>query len=221
MAAEMKDLPKNAADQNLDYMFKFLVIGNSEVGKTSFLYRHLIDLFTSAYVPTILDFKVKAQLRIWEASGQENYLSVTNAYFRGTAGFILMYDVTNEESFNSVHHWITDVEREHEYMKTYSCPSHEKLPAVCLAGNKCDINDDDRQISYQRGKNLADKLNVPFFETSAKAEPGGINVGDVFEKLVDEIWLGLAEMDDVPKELEHGVGLGTENDLGSSGRCRC
>ena len=61
-------------------------------------------------------------------------------------------------------------------MKTYSCSSHKKLPAVILVGNKCDVNDDERKIPYARGKDLADKLGVPFFETSAKSEPGGINV---------------------------------------------
>ena len=61
-------------------------------------------------------------------------------------------------------------------VKTYSCSSHKKLPAVILVGNKCDVNDDERKIPYARGKDLADKLGVPFFETSAKSEPGGINV---------------------------------------------
>ena len=71
-------------------------------------------------------------------------------------------------------------------VKTYSCSSHKKLPAVLLVGNKCDVNDDDRKISYQRGKDLADKLNVPFFETSAKSEPGGINVR--VRSLKSQIW---------------------------------
>ena len=61
-------------------------------------------------------------------------------------------------------------------VKTYSCSSHKKLPAVLLVGNKCDVNDDERKVPYARGKDLADKLGVPFFETSAKSEPGGINV---------------------------------------------
>ena len=61
-------------------------------------------------------------------------------------------------------------------VKTYSCSSHKKLPAVVLVGNKCDVNDDERKVPYARGKDLADKLGVPFFETSAKSEPGGINV---------------------------------------------
>ena len=61
-------------------------------------------------------------------------------------------------------------------VKTYSCSSHKKLPAVILVGNKCDVNDDERKVPSQRGKDLAAKLGVPFFETSAKSEPGGINV---------------------------------------------
>ena len=61
-------------------------------------------------------------------------------------------------------------------IRTYSCSSHKTLPAVILVGNKCDVNEDERKIPYARGKALADKLGVPFFETSAKSEPGGINV---------------------------------------------
>ena len=61
-------------------------------------------------------------------------------------------------------------------IKTYSCETHKRLPAVILVGNKCDVSDEERKISFSRGKSLADKLGVPFFETSAKSEPGGINV---------------------------------------------
>lgn len=105
---------KDAADQNFDYMFKILIIGNSSVGKTSFLFRYADDSFTSAFVSTVgIDFKVKTvfrqdkrvKLQIWDTAGQERYRTITTAYYRGAMGFILMYDVTNEESFNSVQDW--------------------------------------------------------------------------------------------------------------------
>lgn len=105
---------KDTIDQNFDYMFKILIIGNSSVGKTSFLFRYADDSFTSAFVSTVgIDFKVKTvfrqdkrvKLQIWDTAGQERYRTITTAYYRGAMGFILMYDVTNEESFNSVQDW--------------------------------------------------------------------------------------------------------------------
>jgi Ras-related protein Rab-3C len=171
----------NTSDQHFDYMFKILIIGNSSVGKTSFLFRYADDSFTSAFVSTVgIDFKVKTvirkekrmKLQIWDTAGQERYRTITTAYYRGAMGFILMYDVTNEDSFNSVQDWVTQI-------KTYSWDNAQ----VILVGNKSDI-ERDRVISYDRGKQLADQLGLEFFETSAKEN---INVKNVFERLVDII----------------------------------
>uniref|UniRef100_A0A8C2J745 small monomeric GTPase n=1 Tax=Cyprinus carpio TaxID=7962 RepID=A0A8C2J745_CYPCA len=113
---------KDAADQNFDYMFKILIIGNSSVGKTSFLFRYADDSFTSAFVSTVgIDFKVKTvfrnnkriKLQIWDTAGQERYRTITTAYYRGAMGFLLMYDITNQDSFNAVQDWATQI-------KTYS-----------------------------------------------------------------------------------------------------
>ncbi|CAH2296288.1 ras-related Rab-3C isoform X2 [Pelobates cultripes] len=102
---------KDTSDQNFDYMFKLLIIGNSSVGKTSFLFRYADDSFTSAFVSTVgIDFKVKTvfknekriKLQIWDTAGQERYRTITTAYYRGAMGFILMYDISNEDSFNAV-----------------------------------------------------------------------------------------------------------------------
>lgn len=87
-------------------------------------------------------------------------------------GFILMYDVTNEESFNSVQDWVTQI-------KTYSWDNAQ----VILVGNKCDCQE-ERVVSFDRGRQLADQLGLEFFETSAKEN---VNVKAVFERLVDVI----------------------------------
>lgn len=171
----------STTDQHFDYMFKILIIGNSSVGKTSFLFRYADDSFTSAFVSTVgIDFKVKTvirrekrmKLQIWDTAGQERYRTITTAYYRGAMGFILMYDVTNEESFNSVQDWVTQI-------KTYSWDNAQ----VILVGNKSDM-ESDRVVTYDRGKQLADQLGLEFFETSAKEN---INVKNVFERLVDII----------------------------------
>lgn len=171
----------NTTDQHFDYMFKILIIGNSSVGKTSFLFRYADDSFTSAFVSTVgIDFKVKTvirrekrmKLQIWDTAGQERYRTITTAYYRGAMGFILMYDVTNEESFNSVQDWVTQI-------KTYSWDNAQ----VILVGNKSDM-EAERVVTYDRGKQLAEQLGLEFFETSAKEN---INVKNVFERLVDTI----------------------------------
>nr|CAD7443323.1 unnamed protein product [Timema bartmani] len=91
-----------------------------------------------------------------DTAGQERYRTITTAYYRGAMGFILMYDITNEESFNSVQDWVTQI-------KTYSWDNAQ----VILVGNKCDM-EDERVISFERGKQLAEQLGIEFFETSAK-----------------------------------------------------
>jgi len=189
---------KDAADQNFDYMFKLLIIGNSSVGKTSFLFRYADDSFTSAFVSTVgIDFKVKTvfrhdkrvKLQIWDTAGQERYRTITTAYYRGAMGFILMYDITNEESFNAVQDWCTQI-------KMYSWDNAQ----VVLVGNKCDL-EQDRAVTQERGQRLADQLGLEFFETSAKEN---VNVKAVFERLVDII---LEKMSEAPED-SSGTGQG-------------
>lgn len=224
---------KDTTDQNFDYMFKILIIGNSSVGKTSFLFRYADDSFTSAFVSTVgIDFKVKTvfrqnkrvKLQIWvsntlnartecandraqDTAGQERYRTITTAYYRGAMGFILMYDVTNEESFNSVQDWVTQI-------KTYSWDNAQ----VILVGNKCDC-EEERVVSTDRGKQLADQLGLEFFETSAKEN---VNVKNVFERLVDIICDKMSESLDTDPSMSNapkGTRL-TDQQSGSS-PCQC
>lgn len=207
----------NTTDQHFDYMFKILIIGNSSVGKTSFLFRYADDSFTSAFVSTVgIDFKVKTvirkekrmKLQIWDTAGQERYRTITTAYYRGAMGFILMYDVTNEESFNSVQDWVTQI-------KTYSWDNAQ----VILVGNKSDM-EAERVVTYDRGKQLADQLGLEFFETSAKEN---INVKDVFVRLVDIICEKMS--DGLESDQSMGMNKGTrltDNSLPSQqNNCQC
>ncbi|KAL0979292.1 hypothetical protein UPYG_G00183280 [Umbra pygmaea] len=190
---------KEGGDQNFDYMFKLLIIGNSSVGKTSFLFRYADDAFTSAFVSTVgIDFKVKTvykndkriKLQIWDTAGQERYRTITTAYYRGAMGFILMYDITNEESFHCVQDWSTQI-------KTYSWDNAQ----VVLAANKCDMME-ERVISADRGRQLADQLGFEFFETSAK---DNINVKQTFERLVDIICDRMSESLDTDPAVTTGT----------------
>uniref|UniRef100_A0AAQ4PXH9 small monomeric GTPase n=1 Tax=Gasterosteus aculeatus aculeatus TaxID=481459 RepID=A0AAQ4PXH9_GASAC len=166
---------KESSDQNFDYMFKILIIGNSSVGKTSFLFRYADDSFTPAFVSTVgIDFKVKTiyrndkriKLQIWDTAGQERYRTITTAYYRGAMGFILMYDITNEESFSAVQDWSTQI-------KTYSWD-----------------NAQDERVCRNRGRQLSEHLGFEFFEASAK---DNINVKQTFERLVDIICEKMSE----------------------------
>ena len=122
-------------------------------------------------------------------------------------GFILMYDVTNEDSFNSVQDWVTQI-------KTYSWDNAQ----VILVGNKCDC-DEERVVSTERGKQLADQLGLEFFETSAKEN---VNVKSVFERLVDIICDKMSESLDTDPSMSNaprGTKL-TDQQTGSS-QCQC
>ncbi|KAH9521288.1 Ras- protein Rab-3 [Dermatophagoides farinae] len=201
---ELKDQKwqKDTVDQNFDYMFKILIIGNSSVGKTSFLFRYADDSFTSAFVSTVgIDFKVKTvfrqdkrvKLQIWDTAGQERYRTITTAYYRGAMGFILM---------------VTQI-------KTYSWDNAQ----VILVGNKCDM-EDERVVSYERGKQLADQLGLEFFETSAKEN---INVKAVFERLVDIICDKMSEsLDSDPNVMNASKGTRlAENPMPQNQNCNC
>ncbi|KAB5523512.1 hypothetical protein PDJAM_G00160020 [Pangasius djambal] len=203
---QQTQVQKDAADQNFDYMFKLLIIGNSSVGKTSFLFRYADDSFTSAFVSTVgIDFKVKTvyrnekriKLQIWDTAGQERYRTITTAYYRGAMGFLLMYDITNQESFYAVQDWATQI-------KTYSWDNAQ----VILVGNKCDL-EDDRLVATEDGQRLANELGFQFFEASAK---DNINVKQVFERLVDIICDKMNEsMDGQPSPLANHKGPSLED----------
>ncbi|XP_028908885.1 ras-related protein Rab-3D isoform X2 [Ornithorhynchus anatinus] len=107
-----------------------------------------------------------------DTAGQERYRTITTAYYRGAMGFLLMYDISNQESFSAVQDWATQI-------KTYSWDNAQ----VILIGNKCDL-EDERVVPTEDGKRLADDLGFEFFEASAK---DNINVKQVFERLVDII----------------------------------
>ncbi|KAJ8377819.1 hypothetical protein AAFF_G00251380 [Aldrovandia affinis] len=178
---------KREPEATFDCMFKILIIGNSSVGKTSFLFRYADDTFSHSFVSTVgIDFKVKTvyreakriKLQIWDTAGQERYRTITTAYYRGAMGFILMYDITNEESFNAVQDWATQI-------KTHSWDNAQ----VILVGNKCD-QETERVVTAQKGKSLAEQLGFEFFEASAKEN---VNVRPVFDRIVDIIMVKVSE----------------------------
>merc|ERR1719186_447292 len=103
-----------------DYLFKLLLIGDSGVGKTCVLFRFSEDAFNATFISTIgIDFKIrtieldgkKIKLQIWDTAGQERFRTITTAYYRGAMGIMLVYDITNEKSFDNIKNWIRNMEK--------------------------------------------------------------------------------------------------------------
>merc|ERR1719198_2569339 len=124
-------------DDSFDLHIKLLMLGDTGVGKTCLLLRYAYDSFSPTFITTIgIDFKikhldlddVKVKLQIWDTAGQERFRTITVSYFKGAHGIILLYDVTDRETFDSISHWLAQI-KEH---------ADEKVNVV-LVGNKCDI----------------------------------------------------------------------------------
>mmetsp|Transcript_27439 Transcript_27439/g.72431 ORF Transcript_27439/g.72431 Transcript_27439/m.72431 type:complete len:201 (-) Transcript_27439:364-966(-) len=148
-----------------DYLIKLMLIGDSGVGKSSLLLRFSDDSFDLNCTPTIgIDFKLrtiemdnkKIKLQLLDTAGQERFKTITTAHYRNAMGILLVYDVTNEQSFRNIEEWLKNIEK------------HTSQPVnKILIGNKSDLAS-DRKVSTEAGKQLAEKLNLAFFETSAK-----------------------------------------------------
>uniref|UniRef100_A0A663DSF5 small monomeric GTPase n=1 Tax=Aquila chrysaetos chrysaetos TaxID=223781 RepID=A0A663DSF5_AQUCH len=164
-----------------DYLFKLLLIGDSGVGKTCLLFRFSEDAFNTTFISTIgIDFKIrtieldgkKIKLQIWDTAGQERFRTITTAYYRGAMGIMLVYDITNEKSFDNIKNWIRNIEE-------HASSDVERM----ILGNKCDMNE-KRQVSKEKGEKLAIDYGIKFLETSAKSS---INVEEAFFTLARDI----------------------------------
>ena len=157
--------------------FKILTLGESEVGKTSILRRFIENKFLKNHLATIgIDYRTKIikvygrdiRLKIWDTAGQERYHNITNHIFKGADGIVLIFDVTQESSFIKINDWIEQIK---------SNISQEEI-CLILLGNKCDI--EERMVSKEKGKEMADSLNVDYYETSAL---NGTGINEAFEAL--------------------------------------
>ncbi|XP_056139012.1 ras-related protein Rab-1B-like [Lampris incognitus] len=164
-----------------DYLFKLLLIGDSGVGKSCLLLRFADDTYTESYISTIgVDFKIRTidmegktvKLQIWDTAGQERFRTITSSYYRGAHGIIIVYDVTEQESFNNVRQWLEEIER-------YACENVSRL----LVGNKSDLIT-KKVIDCATAQELASSLRIPFMETSAKNSG---NVERAFLTMASEI----------------------------------
>jgi len=170
-------------NRNYDYLLKLCLLGDSGVGKTSMFFRWTDNTFTENYFCTIgIDFKIKivnvrdkiAKIQLWDTAGQERFRTISGAYFRGAAGIVIVYDITNQESFDNVSSWIDQI---------YSHATPQLYQHKILVGNKTDL-EDKRVISFKQGLELAESYGMKFIEVSAK---NGSNIEEAFYMLCCEI----------------------------------
>jgi len=164
-----------------DYLFKLIIIGDSGIGKSCLLNRFSDDIFTDEYVSTIgVDFKIRTieldgrvcKLQIWDTAGQERFRTITSSYYRGAHGIIIVYDITNPETFSNCEMWLNEIQ-------TYAKEQAIKV----LVGAKLDLAD-RRKISFADAQEFAAKHRMEYIETSAKS---GINIEETFLNLAKQL----------------------------------
>ena len=169
-------------DDNYEFMFKVVLVGDSFVGKTNIMSKYLKNEFHEDSKATVgVEFgskqfnveghSIKAQ--IWDTAGQERYKSITSAYYKGAKGAFIVYDITRKNSFDSIDKWINDV----------TAVADKKITIV-LIGNKSDL-EDQRQVTKEQGEDKANKLQVAFLETSAFS---GENLEKAFQMMIKEVY---------------------------------
>jgi len=166
-----------------EIVYKVLLLGDSSVGKTCFLLRYCDKSFQDVHLSTIgLDYRLKSmtlknnkniKLQIWDTAGQDRFRAITKNYYKGANGIILIYDVTNMQTYENVKNWISQIKEE-------ASPN----VIIYLVGNKIDVPDEQRLIKAEDGQKIADEFNLPFKEASAK---DGTNVNEIFQELLEEI----------------------------------
>ena len=166
--------------ENVEFI-KIMTLGNTKVGKTNFILKYTEDKFEESHISTIgLDFKIKKveinnkhyQLLLFDTAGQERYKSIALNVIKDAHGILLMYDITDKATFDSIPDWIQSIKD----LKGDDFP-------LILLGNKIDL-EEERNISKEEGQKFADKIGIQFFETSNK---NGINIQEAGLALIKKI----------------------------------
>ena len=159
-----------------DYIFKYIIIGDSGVGKSNLLLRYTSNIFNSSHIMTLgIEFAAKnarilgkiIRLQLWDTAGQENFLAITRSFYKNSACALIVYDITKRKSFENVMTWIKECENE----------CSDNIVKV-LVGNKSDLSD-QREVTKEEAEKVCEEKEMLFFETSAK---DGINVKEIFEE---------------------------------------
>ncbi|RYP03068.1 hypothetical protein DL764_005417 [Monosporascus ibericus] len=223
-----------SGNRNYDFLIKLLLIGDSGVGKSCCLLRFSEDSFTPSFITTIgIDFKIRTieldgkrvKLQIWDTAGQERFRTITTAYYRGAMGILLVYDVTDQRSFDSKASldrpilpplafcppvWPVDIRTWFANVEQHATEGVNKI----LIGNKCDW-EEKRVVSTEQGEELARELGVPFLEVSAKSN---INIDKAFYSLAADIKKRIVDTSKT-ETTQSNINVGQSEGSGGLGKC--
>jgi len=164
-------------------IFKVVLIGDSGVGKSNILSRYIRDEFSIETKSTVgVEFgskkvKIKStniKAQIWDTAGQERYKSITNAYYKGAKGALVVFDISRKDTFINVDRWIGELKS-----------NADKEVSIILIGNKSDL-EESRQVNQDEAKAKAEQYNVAYIETSALQ---AVNVEKSFNMMIEGIYL--------------------------------
>jgi small GTP-binding protein len=197
---------------NYDEKCQLLVIGDSTVGKTSILQRYVDQKFQLSHLATVgIDYFTRDErinnkiirVKIWDTAGQERYKSLTNAFFRNAQGIILVYDVTNIETFDNLKYWLDSIGT--------NLGDTNGIKKIII-GNKTDLT---REVSREDAEIFAKNNGVEYFETSAKLNTG---INEAVQYLVQQVLI-----DKMAPEYRDSLRLTTKLNSTSnkSGGCGC
>ncbi|KAH8390751.1 hypothetical protein KR215_001674 [Drosophila sulfurigaster] len=170
-------------EENFDFLFKIVLIGDCCTGKTSILQRFKTGNYVERHGNTIgVDFSMKTievegkqvKLQIWDTAGQERFRTITQSYYRANNGVIIVYDITKRSTFANLQKWIEEVRR-------YTASN----VLIILIGNKCDL-EEEREVDFEEARQMCQYIPEILFvmETSAKENT---NVDDAFRCLATEL----------------------------------
>ena len=206
------------SEEEYEMMVKVIIIGDSSVGKTNIMSKYLKNIFNEDSKATVgVEFgsklfnieghNIKAQ--IWDTAGQEKYKAITGAYYKGSKGAFVVYDITRKDTFDSIDRWIND-------LKSTADP---KI-TIILIGNKCDL-EHRREILKAQGEEKAKSFGCAFLETSALS---GDNLDNAFQMMISEIFKKFKNETIVDDDLDNmgkgeDVKLNKEQDKKKKGCC--
>ena len=197
-----------------DHKIKLLIIGDSGVGKSCILLRYVDNKYSEDFSATIgidnkskivIIDKLKYKLHIWDTAGQERFRTVTSSYYRGAHGIMVVYSISDEESFHNIKKWLQEIDR-------YACEDVRKI----IVGNMMD-DKSKREVDYNAGLDLADRYNIDFIETSAKS---GENIEEAFMTLATAVIPMLDGESTASVEVEKTFPLNTNEQSSRSGCCK-
>lgn len=210
------------SDDDYDYLFKVVLIGDSGVGKSNLLSRFTRNEFSLESKSTIgVEFATRSinvdgkliKAQIWDTAGQERYRAITSAYYRGAVGALLVYDITRHVTFENVERWLKEL-KDHT----------DSNIVVMLVGNKSDLRH-LRAVSTEDGQAFSEKEGLYFMETSALEST---NVENAFKQILTQIYrvvskkaLDVGEDPSAVPSKGQTINVGTKDDVTATKKVGC